>query len=71
VRRNLGITCNLGFSCAGFEDFGMRLEGENMVVPHGGGDEEVEEEGQVVNETLPFQVQRRFSRRRDSLLGML
>lgn len=51
LKRNLGITCNLGFSCAGFEDFGMRFEGENMV-PQRGDDEE----DQVVNETTPFQL---------------
>ncbi|KAG2244079.1 hypothetical protein Bca4012_015596 [Brassica carinata] len=51
LRRDLRITCNLGFSCGGFEDIGMRLEGENLVVPHGG-------DGEVVNETVPFRVER-------------
>lgn len=71
LRRNLGITSNLGFSCAGFEDFGMRLEGENMVpLPHGGGDEEEEEEeGQVLNETLPFQIQQPFHQMQRLVVG--
>ncbi|KAJ4873254.1 Inositol-tetrakisphosphate 1-kinase 2 [Raphanus sativus] len=52
LRRDLRITCNLGFSCGGgFEDIGMRLEGENLL-PHGGDD------GEVVNETAPFHVER-------------
>lgn len=67
LRRNLGITSNLGFSCAGCEDFGMRLEGENMV-PHGGGVEE-EEEGQVLNETLPFQIQQPFHQMQRLVVG--
>uniref|UniRef100_A0A1J3DR20 Inositol-tetrakisphosphate 1-kinase n=1 Tax=Noccaea caerulescens TaxID=107243 RepID=A0A1J3DR20_NOCCA len=66
LRRNLGITSNLDFSCAGFEDFGMRLEGENMV-PHGGGVEE--EEGQVLNETLPFQIQQPFHQMQRLVVG--
>lgn len=53
LRRDLRITCNLGFSCGGgFEDIGMRLEGENLVPPQRGGD------GEVVNETVPFHVER-------------
>uniref|UniRef100_A0A1J3H810 Inositol-tetrakisphosphate 1-kinase 3 n=1 Tax=Noccaea caerulescens TaxID=107243 RepID=A0A1J3H810_NOCCA len=68
LRRNLGITSNLDFSCAGFEDFGMRLEGENMV-PHGGGVEEEEEVGQVLNETLPFQIQQPFHQMQRLVVG--
>ena len=52
LRRDLRITCNLGFSCGGFEDIGMRLEGENLV-PRG-----AEENREVVAETAPFQVER-------------
>ncbi|KAJ4899010.1 Inositol-tetrakisphosphate 1-kinase 2 [Raphanus sativus] len=54
LRRDLRITCNLGFSCGGgFDDIGMRLEGENLVPPPRGGDD-----GEVVNETVPFHVER-------------
>lgn len=63
LRRNLGITCNLGFSCGGFEDLGMRLEGENMVVPQGS---DGEEEG--VNETAPFQIQQPFQQQMQKLV---
>ncbi|CAH8384555.1 unnamed protein product [Eruca vesicaria subsp. sativa] len=48
LRRNLGVTRNLGFSCGG-----MRLEGENMA-PHEEGDGG---DGEVVAETSPFQIQ--------------
>ncbi|KAL0686978.1 hypothetical protein Bca4012_086655 [Brassica carinata] len=51
LRRNLGVTRNLGFSCGGFEDLGMRLEDDNMN-PHGEGDE-----GEMVSETASFEIQ--------------
>ncbi|KAL0763689.1 hypothetical protein Bca101_079840 [Brassica carinata] len=49
LRRDLRIPCNLGFSCGGFEDLGMRLEGESLGA---------EENREVVAETAPFQVER-------------
>ncbi|KAL1215829.1 Inositol-tetrakisphosphate 1-kinase 2 [Cardamine amara subsp. amara] len=52
LKRNLGITCNLGFSCTGFG--GMRFQGEDMVPQRGDDDDE---EDQVVTETTPFQFQ--------------
>ncbi|KAF8112345.1 hypothetical protein N665_0065s0115 [Sinapis alba] len=56
-RGNLGVTRNLGFSCGGFEDVGMRLEDENMMKPHGGDEEEDDGEQQVVADASPFQIQ--------------
>ncbi|KFK30006.1 hypothetical protein AALP_AA7G205500 [Arabis alpina] len=53
LRRNLGITCNLGFSCGGFEDLGVRLEGENMVVPE---EEDEEKVSETETETASFQM---------------
>lgn len=64
LKRNLGITCNLGFSCGGFEDFGMRFEGENMVPQRGVDDEE----DQVVNETSPFQFQQPLLQQQQKLV---
>ncbi|KAJ4914221.1 Inositol-tetrakisphosphate 1-kinase 2 [Raphanus sativus] len=52
LRRNLGVTRNLGFSCGGFD--GMRLEDDNMKPQQHGGDDEGE---QVADETSPFQIQ--------------
>ncbi|CAH8369106.1 unnamed protein product [Eruca vesicaria subsp. sativa] len=40
---------DLGSSCGGFEDIGMRMEGE-IIVPHGG-----DGEGEQLTETAPFQ----------------
>lgn len=54
LSRNLGITCNLGFSCGGFEDFGMRFQGDNMV-PLKGEEEEEVVVTETTSETTPFQ----------------
>lgn len=45
------LSRDLGLSCGGFEDLGMRMEGENM-----GGDGE----GKQVTETEPFQQTQRL-----------
>ncbi|KAH0940770.1 hypothetical protein HID58_000407 [Brassica napus] len=55
LRRNLGVTRNLGFSCGGFEDLGMRLEGDNMKLQGEGDEEEDEETASFEIQQHPFQ----------------
>ncbi|CAN6911356.1 unnamed protein product [Brassica oleracea var. botrytis] len=56
LRRNLGVTRNLGFSCGGFEDLGMRLEDDNMKPRE-------EDDGEhVAEETASFEIQQQMQK---------